>query len=201
MQRDMLRAQQQAYRQQLRGMRRGSILGPLLVIAIGIVFLLVQTGHIPAHDLWLWYGRWWPALLVGAGIVMLLEWAFDQYTARRRDSFAPPQHRRWRLHPSAPPRHRRNLRKRHEGRAFLRQGHEHQPGQSGRVHRRQARERPDPLPGLPRRNQPLDRQSTWRHLRLRHKRRQPDPRRQSTSRSIPAPTPKPTTRPSSSAPS
>jgi DUF4097 and DUF4098 domain-containing protein YvlB len=79
MQRDVLRAQQQAYRQQLRGMRRGSIVGPLLVIAIGIVFLLVQTGHISSHDLWLWYGRWWPALLVGAGLVMLLEWAFDQY--------------------------------------------------------------------------------------------------------------------------
>jgi DUF4097 and DUF4098 domain-containing protein YvlB len=79
MQRDVLRAQQQAYRQQLRGMRRGSIVGPLLVIAIGIIFLLVQTGHMSGHDLWLWYGRWWPALLVGAGIVMLLEWAFDQY--------------------------------------------------------------------------------------------------------------------------
>jgi DUF4097 and DUF4098 domain-containing protein YvlB len=51
-----------------------------MVIAIGIVFLLVQMGRIPAHDLWLWYGRWWPALLVGAGLVMLLEWAFDQYT-------------------------------------------------------------------------------------------------------------------------
>ena len=79
MQRDVLRAQQQAYRQQLRGMRRGSIVGPLLVIAIGVIFLLVQTGHMSGHDLWLWYGRWWPALLVGAGIVMLLEWAFDQY--------------------------------------------------------------------------------------------------------------------------
>ncbi len=78
MQRDVLRAQQQAYRQQLRGMRRSSIVGPLLVIAIGIVFLLVQTGHISSHDLWFWYGRWWPALLVGAGIIMLLEWAFDQ---------------------------------------------------------------------------------------------------------------------------
>ncbi|HEY6412470.1 MAG TPA: DUF4097 family beta strand repeat-containing protein [Edaphobacter sp.] len=79
LQRDMLRAQQYAYRQQLRGMRRGSIVGPLLVIVIGIVFLLVQMGHISGHDLWLWYGRWWPALLVGAGLVMLLEWAFDQY--------------------------------------------------------------------------------------------------------------------------
>ncbi len=80
LQRDMLRAQQQAYRQQLRGMRRGSILGPLMVIGIGIVFLLVQLGRIPAHALWFWYSRWWPALLVGAGLVMLLEWAFDQYT-------------------------------------------------------------------------------------------------------------------------
>ena len=79
MQRDVLRAQQQAYRQQLRGMRRGSVVGPLLVIVLGIVFLLVQMGHISGHDLWLWYGRWWPALLVGAGIVMLLEWSFDQY--------------------------------------------------------------------------------------------------------------------------
>jgi hypothetical protein len=79
LQRDVLRAQQHAYRQQLRGMRRGSIVGPLLVIAIGIVFLLVQTGHMSGHDLWLWYGRWWPALFVGAGLVMLLEWAFDQY--------------------------------------------------------------------------------------------------------------------------
>ena len=79
MQRDVLRIQQQAYRQQLRGMRRGSIVGPLLVIAIGIIFFLVQTGHMSGHDLWLWYGHWWPVLLVGTGIVMLLEWAFDQY--------------------------------------------------------------------------------------------------------------------------
>ena len=78
-QRDMLRAQQRAYRYQMRGMRRGSILGPLMVIAIGIAFLLVQTGHISGPALWLWYGRWWPMLLVGAGVVMLLEWAFDQF--------------------------------------------------------------------------------------------------------------------------
>jgi hypothetical protein len=78
-QRDMLRAQQRAYRYQMRGMRRGSVLGPLLVITIGLVFLLVQTGRIQGHALWLWYGRWWPVLLVGAGVVMLLEWAFDQF--------------------------------------------------------------------------------------------------------------------------
>src|SRR6266702_2652616 len=78
-QRDMLREQQRAYRYQMRGMRRSSILGPLMIIAIGIVFLLVQTGRIQGHALWMWYGRWWPMLLVGAGVVMLLEWTFDQF--------------------------------------------------------------------------------------------------------------------------
>ena len=79
MQRDMLRAQQHAYRQQLRGMRRGSIVGPMLVIALGVVFLLVQTGQLESHRLWDWYSRFWPLLLVGAGAIMLLEWAFDQH--------------------------------------------------------------------------------------------------------------------------
>jgi DUF4097 and DUF4098 domain-containing protein YvlB len=79
MQRDVLRAQQQAYRQQLRGMRRGSIVGPMLVIALGVVFLLVQTGQLESHRLWDWYSRFWPLLLVGAGAIMLLEWAFDQH--------------------------------------------------------------------------------------------------------------------------
>jgi DUF4097 and DUF4098 domain-containing protein YvlB len=77
-QRDMLRAQQQAYRYQMRSMRRGSVLGPLLIIVIGIVFLMVQTGHLDSHNLWDWYARWWPILLVGAGVVMLLEWVIDQ---------------------------------------------------------------------------------------------------------------------------
>jgi DUF4097 and DUF4098 domain-containing protein YvlB len=79
MQRDYVRAQREAYRYQLRGQRRSSILGPLVVISIGVIFLLVQTGRIDSHHLWEWYSRFWPFLLVGAGIVMLLEWAFDQY--------------------------------------------------------------------------------------------------------------------------
>jgi DUF4097 and DUF4098 domain-containing protein YvlB len=78
-QRDMARAQRDAYRYQARSLRRSSILGPLLLITIGILFLLVQTGRLQAHALWDWYGRFWPTLLVGAGVVMLLEWAYDQY--------------------------------------------------------------------------------------------------------------------------
>ena len=78
-QRDMLRAQREAYRYQTRSLRRSSILGPLVLITVGIVFLLVQTGHLQGYRLWEWYGRFWPFLLVGAGVVMLLEWAYDQY--------------------------------------------------------------------------------------------------------------------------
>jgi DUF4097 and DUF4098 domain-containing protein YvlB len=78
-QRNYLRAQQQAYRAQLRGMRRSSIVGPLLLIAVGVIFLLIQTGQISMRGFWDWYGRFWPLLLIGAGIIMLLEWGWDQY--------------------------------------------------------------------------------------------------------------------------
>jgi DUF4097 and DUF4098 domain-containing protein YvlB len=78
-QRDILRAQREAYRYQARSMRRSSILGPLVLISVGIVFLLVQTGRLQGYRLWEWYGHFWPFLLVGAGIVMLIEWAYDQH--------------------------------------------------------------------------------------------------------------------------
>jgi DUF4097 and DUF4098 domain-containing protein YvlB len=90
MQRDMIRAQRDAYRQQMRGLRRSSILGPIVLITIGILFLLVQTGHMASHSLWDWYGRFWPFLLVGAGVILLLEWGFDQYT----QSDSQPHYRR-----------------------------------------------------------------------------------------------------------
>jgi len=79
MQRDMIRAQRDAFRYQMRAGRRSSILGPLLMITIGIIFLLIQTGRISARYFWDWYGHWWPMLLVIAGIIVLLEWAIDQY--------------------------------------------------------------------------------------------------------------------------
>ena len=79
LQRDYLRAQQQAYRAQLRGTRRSSIIGPLMLIAVGVIFLLIQTGHMSMRFFWDWYGRWWPVLLIGVGLVMLLEWGWDQY--------------------------------------------------------------------------------------------------------------------------
>jgi DUF4097 and DUF4098 domain-containing protein YvlB len=91
-QRDIIRAQRQAYRYQVRGMRRSSILGPLLLITVGVLFLLQQTGHLEGRHLWEWYGRFWPLLLVIAGVVLLLEWAFDQYV--QSDSAQPKYRRR-----------------------------------------------------------------------------------------------------------
>jgi hypothetical protein len=91
-QRDMFRAQRDAYRYQTRSLRRSSILGPLVLITIGIVFLFVQTGHLQGYRLWDWYARFWPFLLVAAGVVMLLEWAYDQYV--QSDSTQPRYRRR-----------------------------------------------------------------------------------------------------------
>jgi DUF4097 and DUF4098 domain-containing protein YvlB len=91
-QRDMIRAQRDAYRYQARSMRRSSILGPLVLITLGVIFLLVQTGHLQGYRLWEWYGRFWPFLLVGAGVIMLLEWAYDQYA--QPDSTQPRYRRR-----------------------------------------------------------------------------------------------------------
>jgi hypothetical protein len=91
-QRDMLKAQRDAYRYQARGMRRSSILGPLVLITVGIIFLLIQTGHLQSYRFWDWYGRFWPLLLVCAGIIMLLEWAYDQYV--QSDSGQPHYRRR-----------------------------------------------------------------------------------------------------------
>jgi DUF4097 and DUF4098 domain-containing protein YvlB len=91
-QRDMFRAQRDAYRYQARSLRRSSILGPLVLISIGVIFLLIQTGHLQGYRFWEWYSRFWPFLLVGAGIIMLLEWAYDQYA--QSDSTQPRYRRR-----------------------------------------------------------------------------------------------------------
>jgi DUF4097 and DUF4098 domain-containing protein YvlB len=90
-QRDAYRAQREQFRYQMRGMRRGSILGPIILIAVGIVFLLIQTGRFDRSHFWNWYGHWWPILLVAAGCAVLVEWVVDQYLLR--DPQRPPYRR------------------------------------------------------------------------------------------------------------
>ena len=66
-QRDAIRAQRDQMRFQMRSLRRGSVLGPILLIAIGVVFLLIETGRLDHQRFWEWYGHWWPLLLVVRG--------------------------------------------------------------------------------------------------------------------------------------
>jgi len=79
-QRDAWKAQQHAYKanyQHAYGPRVPSVVGPLILVAIGIVWLLIYSGHISASSFWAWYGRWWPLMLIAAGLAMLAEWALD----------------------------------------------------------------------------------------------------------------------------
>jgi hypothetical protein len=49
--------------------RRWGIIGPVILIVIGVVFLLEQNGVIAPHTL----SRWWPLLLIFIGAWLLAE--------------------------------------------------------------------------------------------------------------------------------
>jgi DUF4097 and DUF4098 domain-containing protein YvlB len=87
-QRAAWRAQRDAWKAQRYAARAGyvggayvprvpSIVGPVLLIGIGVIALLIVTGHMAAVDFWSWYGRWWPSLLILGGLALLAEWAID----------------------------------------------------------------------------------------------------------------------------
>jgi DUF4097 and DUF4098 domain-containing protein YvlB len=92
-QRDAWKAQRYAWKAGYVGTygpRVPSVVGPIILIGIGIVAMLVVTGHIAAGDFWSWYARWWPLLLIGAGLALLGEWALDlrrETPVRRGGSF------------------------------------------------------------------------------------------------------------------
>lgn len=87
-QRDAVRAQRRAERAQRaaeraqlhywRAMRRPSIVGPILLVVVGVIGLLVELGSLSAFQLWDWYTRWWPLLLVLVGVISLAEWWWDR---------------------------------------------------------------------------------------------------------------------------
>lgn len=79
-QRDAWRAQRYAWKANYVGAygpRVPSVVGPVILICVGLIALLMVTGHIDAGSFWSWYGRWWPLLLIAAGLALLAEWALD----------------------------------------------------------------------------------------------------------------------------
>jgi len=79
-QRDAWRAQRHMWKANYTGVygpRVPSMVGPIILISIGVIALLVMTGHLAAGDFWGWYGRWWPLLLIAAGLALLAEWGLD----------------------------------------------------------------------------------------------------------------------------
>ena len=83
-QRDAWRAQRHAWKASYAGPyvpRVPSVVGPIILVAIGIVGLLMYSGRISPSLFWSWYGKWWPLLLIGAGLALLGEWALDMKRA------------------------------------------------------------------------------------------------------------------------
>jgi len=56
-------------------MRRGSVIGPLILIAIGVLFLMRTL--VPQIEIWGLLAVWWPVLLIGWGVLRLLEIAMN----------------------------------------------------------------------------------------------------------------------------
>lgn len=77
-QRDQARAQRHYWRAYWRGGRRPSIIGPLVLLAIGVLALLVEIGQLNGYAVWDWYVRWWPLLLIVLGLISLAEYFFDR---------------------------------------------------------------------------------------------------------------------------
>jgi DUF4097 and DUF4098 domain-containing protein YvlB len=82
------RAQREAFKAQRYAAKAGyyggvytprvpSVVGPIILIGVGIVALLLATGHIAASQFWGWYANWWPLLLIGAGLALIGEWMID----------------------------------------------------------------------------------------------------------------------------
>jgi DUF4097 and DUF4098 domain-containing protein YvlB len=86
---DWQRAQKDALRARRfywRYYHRPSIAGPVILVTVGILALLMETGRLNAARFWSWYAQWWPMLLIGIGLILLLEYFIDRnnpYAGRR----------------------------------------------------------------------------------------------------------------------
>ena len=92
-QRDQIKAQAYAWKANYRsyyGPRVPSLVGPLILVAVGVIWLMIYTGRIASEQFWNWYAHWWPVLLIAAGVALLGEWALDARRAvpvRRSSGF------------------------------------------------------------------------------------------------------------------
>lgn len=73
-QKAQLRMQRAQWKAQRQAMRQRSMIGPVLLIAIGVIALLLQTGKLSWGQAALWYAHWWPAVLILAGVLLVVEW-------------------------------------------------------------------------------------------------------------------------------
>ena len=64
---------------------RRSLVGPLVLILIGVLFLLGNMHVVAWGSIGLWFARWWPAILIAIGAVKLVEY----YIAQQRGYRAP----------------------------------------------------------------------------------------------------------------
>jgi DUF4097 and DUF4098 domain-containing protein YvlB len=79
-QREAWKAQCRAWKtnyKSIYGPRVPSMVGPVILIVIGVVALLLMTGRLNAAQFWAWNSRWWPLMLIIAGLALLAEWALD----------------------------------------------------------------------------------------------------------------------------
>lgn len=90
-QKNQWRAQSYAWKAQYAGIPRvPSLVGPILLITIGVIALLISNGIFRAGSFFSWYADWWPIVLIGAGIALLVEWSIDlrsQKTHIRKGGF------------------------------------------------------------------------------------------------------------------
>jgi hypothetical protein len=62
---------------------RRSMSGPIILIAVGIVFLLGTMGVLNWHNLGHWFAHYWPLLLIIAGVIKLIEYQQAQREGTR----------------------------------------------------------------------------------------------------------------------
>jgi DUF4097 and DUF4098 domain-containing protein YvlB len=62
---------------------RRSMSGPIVVIALGLVFLLGTMGVLDWHNLGHWFAHYWPVLLIFSGVVKLVEYQRAQRQGTR----------------------------------------------------------------------------------------------------------------------